>query len=111
MQELEKDNGFIYSKAVRAGKKTYFFDVKATKNEENYITITESKRRFDEEQNKFYYTKSKIFLYQEDIDNFTSGLNKVIEYVKTGIAPADDEVLKDEELDKYSDVDFDDLEK
>ena len=110
MQELEKDNGFIYSKPVRAGKKTYFFDVKATKNEENYIIITESKRRFDEEQNKFYYTKSKIFLYQEDIENFTNGLNSVIEFIKTGIKPEEDQ-LNEEELDKFSNISFEDLEK
>ncbi len=52
----------IFSRAVRAGKRTYFFDVKATRANEYYITITESKRRFNNEQGKFFYEKHKIFL-------------------------------------------------
>ena len=77
----------IFSRPVRAGKRTYFFDVKATVGEEYYITITESKRRFNSEQGKFFYEKHKLFLYKEDFDKFANGLSDVIEFIRTGKAP------------------------
>ncbi len=83
----EKDE--LFSKAVKAGKRTYFFDVKSTKNDERYITITESKRRFDEEQQRFFYEKHKIFLYKEDFEKVSKGLNDAINYIETGEYPAD----------------------
>lgn len=83
----EKDG--LFSKAVKAGKRTYFFDVKATKNDEKYITITESKRRFDEQMNQFFYEKHKIFLYKEDFEKVAKGLNDAINYIETGEYPAD----------------------
>lgn len=64
----------IYSKAVRAGKRTYFFDVKSTRSNELYLTITESKRRFNQQTGKFFYEKHKLFLYQEDFDKFKEAL-------------------------------------
>ena len=69
MEEKEKQvrREDIFSQAIRAGKRTYFFDVKATRTDQYYLTITESKRRFDAEQGKFYYEKHKLFLYQEDL--------------------------------------------
>lgn len=85
MREKEE----LFSKAVKAGKRTYFFDVKSTKNDEKYITITESKRRFDEEQNRFFYEKHKIFLYKEDFEKVAKGLNDAINFVETGKLPAD----------------------
>ena len=63
----------IYSRPVRAGKRTYFFDVKATRGQDLYMTITESKRRFDDDGN-VHYQKHKIFLYREDFENFEEGL-------------------------------------
>ena len=83
----EKDG--LFSKAVKAGKRTYFFDVKATKNDEKYITITESKRRFDEGLQRFFYEKHKIFLYKEDFEKVAKGLNDAINYIETGEYPAD----------------------
>lgn len=93
MEELENSEKReeIYSRAVRAGKRTYFFDVKSTKSDELYLTITESKRRFDNEQGKFFYEKHKLFLYQEDFKKFMSGLKAVIQYVETGSAPPEEE--------------------
>ncbi|TSA24411.1 MAG: DUF3276 family protein [Bacteroidetes bacterium] len=85
MEENEKkdrDRGEIFSKAVRAGKRTYFFDVKATISDEYYLTITESKRRFNNDQGKFFYEKHKLFLYKEDFHKFTEGLTEVIGYIK-----------------------------
>ena len=90
MEENEMNgNGGLFSKAVKAGKRTYFFDVKATKNEEKYITITESKRRFDDQMNQFFYEKHKIFLYKEDFEKVSKGLTDAIRYVETGELPAD----------------------
>ncbi len=71
----------IFSKAVRAGKRTYFFDVKATRGNDYYLTITESKRRIDE-AGKFHYDKHKLFLYKEDFGKFSDGLAEVIEYIR-----------------------------
>lgn len=60
----------LYSKAVRAGKRTYFFDVKATKSGDKYLTITESKRRFENDSGKFSYEKHKVFLLRKILKNF-----------------------------------------
>ena len=112
MEEFE-NNGKkeeIFSKAVRAGKWTYFFDVKATKSDEYYLTITESKRRFSNDQGKFFYEKHKIFLYKEDFEKFANGLSDVIEFIQTGKLPE----TTDEDFrfsDEHTDVDFDDLDK
>ncbi len=86
-EKIEK--GDLFSKAVKAGKRTYFFDVKATKNEEKYLTITESKRRFDNETNRFVYEKHKIFLYKEDFEKVAKALTDAIRYVETGEYPED----------------------
>jgi hypothetical protein len=67
----------VYSKAVRAGKRTYFFDVKATRTNDLYITITESKKRFSEDGSAFY-EKHKLFLYKEDFDKFLEGLQDTL---------------------------------
>lgn len=71
----------VFSKSLRAGKRTYFFDVKSTKNDEYYLTITESKKRFDD-SGKSFFEKHKIFLYQEDIDSFMENFNDVISFIK-----------------------------
>jgi len=72
----------VYSKSLRAGKRTYFFDVKSTKSEDLYLTITESKRRFNKDNGKFYYEKHKLFLYPEDFESFTSYLEQTLEKIK-----------------------------
>ena len=79
-KEREKEE--VYSKAVKAGKRTYFMDVKETKAGDLYLTITESKRMFDENLNKFTYDKHKIFLYKEDFENFVTGLQQTIRLSK-----------------------------
>lgn len=86
-ENKDRDRTEIFSRAIRAGKRTYFFDVKATAGEDQYITITESKRRFNNEQGKFFYEKHKLFLYKEDFDKFATGLSDVIEFIRTGQAP------------------------
>jgi hypothetical protein len=72
----------VYSKPVRAGKRTYFFDVKTTRLKDDfYLTITESKRR-QEKDGSFTYDKHKIFLYKEDFEKFQEGLGEVVEYIR-----------------------------
>ena len=72
----------VYSKPVRAGKRTYFFDVKSTRgNDDFYITITESKRKQGRD-GSFTYDKHKIFLYKEDFEKFAEGLQDAVNYIK-----------------------------
>ena len=70
----------IFTRVVRAGKRTYFFDVKATRKDDYYLTITESKKRLGKE-GKVFYEKHKIFLYKEDFDKFTEGLNDAVSFI------------------------------
>ena len=78
----ERNAEDVYSKPVRAGKRTYFFDVKATKgNNDYYLTITESKRRV-ERDGSFVFDKHKIFLYKEDFEKFAEGLEEAVKYIK-----------------------------
>ncbi len=109
-----KFNQEIHSKVVRAGKRTYFFDVKSTRNEEFYLTITESKKRFEDNGN-FHYEKHKIFLYREDFEKFTECLQEIIEYINnnqgeiTSEAKNPDSVSGSEPVANYSNVDFEDI--
>ncbi len=74
----------IYSKRIRAGKRrTYFFDVRATRGNDYYLTITESRKRFDDNG----YDRHKIFLYKEDFNKFIKALGEAIDYVKTELMP------------------------
>lgn len=86
MEEI-KSNGRdeIYSAKVKAGKRTYFFDVKSTRSNDYYLTITESKKRFKEDG--FTYEKHKIFLYKEDFNKFVEALNNTVNHVKTELMP------------------------
>ena len=88
--EENKDKGRneIFSERVRAGKRTYFFDIKATRSNDYYLTITERKRRYKEDG--FVYEKHKIFLYKEDFEKFANALNLSIEHVKTELLPGVD---------------------
>jgi hypothetical protein len=70
----------IFSKTIRAGKRTYFFDVKCTRNNEYYLTITESKKKFADD-GSFRYEKHKLFLYPEDFEKFTDVFTEVIDFI------------------------------
>ncbi len=113
----------IHSKAVRAGKRTYFFDVKATRRNDYYLTITESKKRFNRD-GKFFYEKHKLFLYKEDFDKFADSLTEIIEFIREAnpqpidiedinnvdMGDAPDSVEQEEELEKdFTNVEFEDL--
>jgi len=110
MEKFEKNE--VLSRAVRAGKRTYFFDVKATKAEEKYLTITESKRRFNPETGLFTYEKHKLFLYKEDFEKFQNALAGILNFIETGQLPDDSlfafENPKFENQDS-SDINFEDL--
>ena len=99
----------IFSRAIRAGKRTYFFDVKATRSNEYYLTITESKRRFNNEQGKFFYEKHKLFLYKEDFEKFRNGLSDVMNFVEHGTIPEEPEIKEIQITNKHSNVEFEDL--
>ena len=80
----EKKNDSVYSARVRAGKRrTYFFDVRETRGSDFYLTITESRKRFNDDG----YDRHKIFLYKEDFNKFIKGLTESVDYVKTELMP------------------------
>ena len=118
LEKVDNENGReeIFSKVVRAGKRTYFLDVKATRRNDYYLTITESKKRFNRD-GRHYFEKHKVFLYKEDFDKFTDNLQEVIDYIKanapeqTPLEPAEvgSEVTNTKSEGYTSDVKFDDL--
>ena len=75
----------IYSTRLRAGKRTYFFDVKSTRDRDYYLTITESKKKFND--NGYSYDKHKIFLYKEDFNKFVGALEETVNYIKKELMP------------------------
>jgi len=87
--EENKTNGRdeIFSEKVKAGKRTYFFDVKSTRSNDYYLTITESKKRYNKDDEGFTYEKHKIFLYKEDFNKFMEALNNTVNHVKTELMP------------------------
>jgi hypothetical protein len=101
----ERINNDVYSKALKAGKRTYFFDVKRTKDDEKYLVITESKKVFNQADGSFEYDKHKIFLYKEDYDKFAHTLEDMIEYIRTGI-PLKEEVDARRKEDSLTQDDF-----
>ncbi|HOG41192.1 MAG TPA: DUF3276 family protein [Bacteroidales bacterium] len=115
--QKERPGDDVYSKPVRAGKRTYFFDVKTTKGNDYYLTITESKRRV-EKDGRFVYDKHKIFLYKEDFEKFSEGLQEVVDFIKTKcpVIETQNEARGDESDEEqqsgpasFTDVNFDEL--
>ena len=107
----QQDRDEIYSKVIRAGKRTYFFDVKATRGEDYYLTITESKKVYDNEGNS-HYEKHKIFLYKEDFDKFAEGFDETVGFISTirsGISPADNAATSPQS--NSNNLEFEDLEE
>jgi hypothetical protein len=83
MGESNYDREEVFSKKVRAGKRTYFFDVKTTRGDDYYITITESKKRYEDGG----YIKHKLFLYKEDFNKFSEAFTETVNYVKSDLMP------------------------
>ena len=119
---MADDREDVYSKAVRAGKRTYFFDVKSTRGRDLYLIITESKKHTHEDGTASY-EKHKIFLYKEDFEKFLDGFKDAmaeIDRLKSGGEYMRDEPRRDEGHGEgnaptgnasFTDVDFDDLDK
>jgi hypothetical protein len=120
---MADDREDVYSKAVRAGKRTYFFDVKSTRGRDLYLTITESKKHTHEDGTASY-EKHKIFLYKEDFEKFLEGFQDAvaeIDRLKSGGDYMRDEPRREEGSssgpettgggDRYTNVDFDDLDQ
>ena len=113
-----RDQDEIYSNPVRAGKRTYFFDVRATKSDDYYLTITESKRTFDD-SGVPQYKKHKIFLYKEDFAKFRDALTDVIDFI---VKEKGEEIISNKEVfeqkavseespkeDDFTDISFEDI--
>jgi hypothetical protein len=110
----------IFTKIVRAGKRTYFFDVKATRKDDYYLTITESKKRLGKE-GKVFYEKHKIFLYKEDFEKFTDGLRDAVAFIGNGThephvhaeSPVEEPIDEKSSLtaEEFTNVEFEDLGK
>ena len=92
---IEQDE--IFSQVLRAGRRTYFFDVRETKAGDYYLTITESKK-FTHEDGSFHYKKHKIYLYKEDFSEFTENLNKATEFI---VNEKGDEVISERHQKDY----------
>ena len=117
------DQEEIYSKVLRAGRRTYFFDVRSTKAGDYYLTITESKK-FTNEDGSFHYKKHKIYLYKEDFESFREIMEEMMDYIidEKGLEVISERHQKDfkkEEEEEssqkessngsFTDVDFDDI--
>lgn len=102
-----QDRESIYGNTVRAGKRTYFFDVRATKANDYYLTITESKKRFNDD-GSHTYQKHKVFLYKEDFQKFSEALSdvfkKIIELNKNKGDEAEEKLIN-----QFTDINFDQL--
>jgi hypothetical protein len=105
----EQKNGRdeIFSEKVKAGKRTYFFDVKSTRSNDYYLTITESKKRYNKDDEGFTYEKHKIFLYKEDFNKFLGALNNTVNHVKTELMPDVDFTQFDHVRDENEEITLD----
>ncbi len=121
VSESDNNNGGreeVHTTIVRAGNRTYFFDVKATRKSDLYITLTESKKRFNKD-GKFFFEKHKIFLYKEDFEKFAAGLEEAINFIRDGKFEGFAQFPEDKDNDKdqtdeikdneFINVDFEDL--
>lgn len=102
---MEKEE--IYSKVLRAGRRTYFFDVRSTKADDYYLTITESKK-FTNDDGSFHYKKHKIYLYKEDFTEFNELLREMTNYI---VDQKGDEVISERHQKDYKRDDYDDTEE
>lgn len=105
----DKDQEEIFSKVLRAGRRTYFFDVRETKASDYYLTITESKKKFAEDGN-FHFEKHKLFLYKEDFEKFATGLKEAVDFIQEEKGVYEGYEGEESTSNKYETaVEFDDL--
>ncbi len=107
MDEQKNGRDEIFSEKVKAGKRTYFFDVKSTRSNDYYLTITESKKRYNKDDEGFTYEKHKIFLYKEDFNKFLGALNNTVNHVKTELMPDVDFTQFDHARDENEEITLD----
>ncbi|MCD7938025.1 MAG: PUR family DNA/RNA-binding protein, partial [Tannerellaceae bacterium] len=103
------DKEILYSRAIKAGKRIYYLDVKKNLKEDLFLAITESKKVQNKENSQLTFEKHKIFLYKEDFDKFMTGMADVIEYIKkcNGQKPVEEIISSEEELQEIKiDIDF-----
>lgn len=115
MRDQERNNEEIYAKVIRAGRRTYFIDVRETKAGDYYLTITESKK-FTNEDGSFHFRKHKIYLYKEDFAEFQQALLEASEFIiqekgETVISEShyDESLAVNSPAQKFSDLSFDDI--
>lgn len=110
MDNKEQRKEELYSQAIPAGKRRYFFDVKETRGGDKFITITESRKLFDNNTGEVYFEKNKMFLYKEDFDKFRQGLENAFSFIETGIVPppvvVEDNWHNDSGESKLDEIDF-----
>ena len=110
MDNKEQRKEELYSQAIPAGKRRYFFDVKETRGGDKFITITESRKLFNNNTGDFYFEKNKMFLYKEDFDKFRQGLENAFSFIETGIVPPpvviEDNYRADDTDSKLEEIDF-----
>ena len=98
----------ILSKVVKAGRRTYFFDVRTTRGDDCFLTITESRKMVDD-SGTVSYDRHKIFLYKEDFEKFAEGLQEAIDYIRTNCLRDEDQAAAENGRDSFSDVNFEEL--
>ncbi|TAF72889.1 MAG: DUF3276 family protein [Bacteroidetes bacterium] len=106
MEDNKDTKSEIYSQRIKAGKRTYFFDIKSTRSNDYYLTITESKKKYKEDGSGFFYEKHKIFLYKEDFNKFLEALETVKDYMKKELVPDFDFENSAENSEEESDSDL-----
>lgn len=125
MSETENRNNrdVVFSKRIKAGKRVYFFDVKATRANDLYLTITESKRRPGESDDRPIFEKHKLFVYREDFDKFADGFKEALDYIRQNPTERIEPVSREEPVKQdaqpeeepmkssFTDISFDDLDK
>ena len=114
MENQENRKEELYSQAIPAGKRRYFFDVKETRGGDKFITITESRKLFNNNTGDFYFEKNKMFLYKEDFEKFKNALSGVIDFIEFGEEPAEEffdseSFGKESGSDEINDISFDDI--
>jgi len=106
----KRDQEIVYSKAIKAGKRIYYLDVKRNRKDDLFLAITESKKKINGEDAQISFEKHKIFLYKEDFDKFKEGINEVIEFINKNngsddLTPISTDERNEETSDKFE-IDF-----
>ncbi|MBO4529055.1 MAG: PUR family DNA/RNA-binding protein [Paludibacteraceae bacterium] len=105
MEADKRDQEIVYSKALKAGKRIYYLDVKRNRKDELFLAITESKKKFVGDESQVSFEKHKIFLYKEDFEKFRAGMDEVINYINNCGNGATESKQEDEASNRFE-IDF-----